>query len=197
MTWTEFLPMIQRLTKTLFRIRSHFTNLRNLKKHLRRHLIGVLHNSKLDDAASAEKLKTKEERRERSVEIKIGKICDNLFKKGRPDMDFPDLILLQSMNEQDVGEVKYSEKFPARFHSHVAEEVEHSVHQFWNNRLNQTGFRPAGKVLADKATHKHRTRQFFSFITVVPNSIDLMKSIFFDIHVVKRGHAGPATLQRV
>lgn len=60
---------------------------RNLKKYLRRHLTGVSHISNLD-AASAEKLKSKEERRERSVGMKIGKTCYHLFKKGRPDTDF-------------------------------------------------------------------------------------------------------------
>jgi hypothetical protein len=53
----------------------------------------------LDDAASAEKLKSKEERRERSVGMKIGKTCYYLFKKGRADTDFPDLLLLRSMND--------------------------------------------------------------------------------------------------
>ena len=48
---------------------------RNLKKHLRRHLTGVLHKSNLDDAASAEKLKSKEERRERLVGMRVGTTC--------------------------------------------------------------------------------------------------------------------------
>ena len=165
---------------------------RNLKKHLRRHLTGVLHNSNLDAAASAEKLKSKEERRERSVGMKIGKTCYYLFKKGRPDTDFPDLLLLQSMNELDIGELNHCEKFPAMFIPYVAEEVEHRVNNFLNNRLDQTGFRPVGKVVADKATYKHRTRQFVSFITVVPNSTVLIQPIFLDIHVVKAGHTGPA-----
>ena len=164
---------------------------RNLKKHLRRHLTEVLHNSNLDDATTAEKLKTKEERRERSVGMKIGKTCYYLFKKGRPDTDFPDLILLQSMNELDVGEINHSETFPAKFLPYVTEEVEHRVHQFLNNRLDQTGFRPVGRVVADKTTYKHQTGQFVSFVTVVPNSTDLIQPIFLDIHVVK-GHTGQA-----
>ena len=150
-----------------------------------------MHNSNLDDATTAEKLKTKEERRERSVGMKIGKTCYYLFKKGRPDTDFPDLILLQSMNELDVGEINHSETFPAKFLPYVAEEVEHRVHQFLNNRLDQTGFRPVGKVVADKATYKHQTGQFVSFVTVVPNSTDLIQPIFLDIHVVK-WHTGQA-----
>ena len=139
---------------------------RNLKKHLRRHLAGVLQNSNLDDAATAEELKTKEERRECSVGMKIGKTCYYLFKKGRPDTDFPDLILLQSMNELDVGEINNSETFPAKFLPYVV--------QFLNNRLDQTGFRPVGKVVADNATYKHRTGQFVSSVIVVPNSTDLI-----------------------
>ena len=165
---------------------------RNLKKHLRRHLTGVLHKSNLDDAASAEKLKSKEERRERLVGTRIGTTCYYLFKKGRPDTDFPNLLLLQSMNELDIGELNHSEKFPARFLPYVAEEVEYRVNNFLNNRLDQTGFRPVGKVVADKSTYKHRTRQFVAFITIVPDSTELIQPIFLDIHVVKAGHTGPA-----
>jgi hypothetical protein len=32
------------------------------------------------------------------------------FKQGRPDTDFPDLLLLQSMNELDIGELNHGEK---------------------------------------------------------------------------------------
>jgi hypothetical protein len=94
---------------------------------------GVLHNRNLDDAVSAERLKSKEERWERSVGMKIGKTCYYLFKKGRPDTDFPDLLLLQSMNELDIGELNHCEKFPAKFIPYVAEEVEHRVNNFLNN----------------------------------------------------------------
>ncbi len=162
---------------------------RNLKKHLRRHLTGILHNNNLDAAASTEKLKSKEERRECSVGMKIGKTCYYLFKKARPDTDFPDLLLLQSMNELDIGELNHCEKFPAKFIPYVAEEVEHRVN-FLNNRLDQTAFRPVGKVVADKATYKHRTQQFVYFITVVPNSTILIQSIFLDIHVTAEQYQG-------
>ena len=165
---------------------------RNLKKQLRRHLTGVLHKSNLNDAASAEKLKSKEERWERLVGMRIGTTCYYLFKKVRPDTDFPNLLLLQSMNELDIGELNHSEKFPASFLPYVAEEVEYRVNNFLNNRLDQPSFRPVGKVVANKSTHKHRTRQFVAFITVVPDSTELIQPIFLDIHVVKAGHTGPA-----
>ena len=93
------------------------------------------------------------------------------------------------MNELDIGELNHSEKFPARFLPYVAEEVEYRVNNFLNNRLDQTGFRPVGKVVADKSTYKHTARQF---ITVVPDSTELIQPIFLDIHVVKAGHTGPA-----
>ena len=66
--------------------------IRNLKKHLRRHLTGVLHKSNLDDAASAEKLKRKEERRERLVGMRIGTTCYYLFKKRKTRYRLPKFI---------------------------------------------------------------------------------------------------------
>ena len=44
-------------------------------------------------------------------------------------------------------------------------------------------------MLADKATHKHRTGQFVSFVTVVPDSESLIHTIFLDVVVVK-AHRG-------
>ena len=130
------------------------------------------------------------ERRERFVGHHIGKICYYLFKKGRPDTDFPDLVVLHSMNGLDIGEINHSKVFPAKFLPFVAKEVEGRVKHFLNTRMEQTRFLPAGKVCADKATSKHRTRHFISFITVIPDSELVIQPIFLDVPLVKT-HSGP------
>ena len=52
------------------------------------------------------------------------------------------------------------------------------------------------KIAADKATHKHRTRQFICFITCVPDSDNLIQAIFLEINIVK-GHTGQAICQNI
>eukprot|EP00112_Aurelia_sp_Birch-Aquarium-sp1_P013875 Seg2973.1 transcript_id=Seg2973.1/GoldUCD/mRNA.D3Y31 product="hypothetical protein" protein_id=Seg2973.1/GoldUCD/D3Y31 len=163
---------------------------RNLKRSLKRHLEAQSHLKNLEVASVSEAQQARIERRERLVGHHIGKICYYLFKKGRPDTDFPDLIVLHSMNGLDVGEINHSKVFPAKFLPFVAKEVEGRVTNFLNTRMEQTGFLPAGKVCADKATSKHRTRHFISFITVIPDSESVIQPIFLDVPLVKT-HSGP------
>eukprot|EP00112_Aurelia_sp_Birch-Aquarium-sp1_P017083 Seg3933.2 transcript_id=Seg3933.2/GoldUCD/mRNA.D3Y31 product="hypothetical protein" protein_id=Seg3933.2/GoldUCD/D3Y31 len=109
---------------------------------------------------------------------------------GIPYTDFPDLIVLHSMNGLDVGEINRSKVFPAKFLPFVAKEVEGRVTNFLSTRMEQTGFLPAGKVCADKATSKHRSHHFISFITVIPDSEPVIQPIFLDVPLVKT-HSGP------
>ena len=60
----------------------------------------------------------------------------------------------------DVGDINHSYKFLQKFLESVAEVVKDNVKDYLKKPLPQTGFAPPVKVLADKATYKHRTRQF-------------------------------------
>eukprot|EP00112_Aurelia_sp_Birch-Aquarium-sp1_P022977 Seg6674.3 transcript_id=Seg6674.3/GoldUCD/mRNA.D3Y31 product="hypothetical protein" protein_id=Seg6674.3/GoldUCD/D3Y31 len=127
---------------------------RNLKKHVAAHLETQMHTRNLQKEAENEAIIDRRETRERLIGEKLGAICYYLYMNGRPDSDFPELVLLHSLNCVDIG------------------------------------FRPCGKVLADKATHKQRTRQFVSFVTVIPDSESLIHTISLDVVVVK-AHRGP------
>ena len=87
--------------------------------------------------------------------MRIGQLCYYLFKKGRPDTDFPELLALHSMNGLDIGELNHSKIFPAKYLPYVANEVKKKVCTFLSSKMEQTGFFPAGKICADKATSKH------------------------------------------
>ena len=56
---------------------------------------------------------------------------------------------------------------------------------FFNSRLEQTGFRSPVNVQADKGTNCHRTRQFTSVMTIVPGSPNLITFIYLGQPVVK------------
>ena len=83
----------------------------------------------------------------------------HLFKRGRPDTDFPEQVLLHSLNGVDVGNINHSTNF-MRHLPFVGEEVKKKLKMFLTLRLPQTGCLPIGKIIADKATNKHRTRHF-------------------------------------
>ena len=67
---------------------------------------------------------------------------------------------------------------------------------FLKTRLLQAGFKPCGKIGADKATWKHRSRQFVSFVTVVPDSDDVIH-VFYLGHPVVKSHNGQGVTQSI
>ena len=106
----------------------HSDKFRFLKRYLKRHLLRQCHIEALTDIDAKHDVLLKEDNRNKAVGMRIGRICYYLFKKGRPDTDFPTLLY------------------------------------FLKQKLHQTGFRPACKILADKATHKHRSRQLMAVL---------------------------------
>jgi hypothetical protein len=151
---------------------------RNLKTHLLAHLKSTSHITALERRTVNEKELDKSDRRERVVGKRIGRICYYMFKQGRPDSDFEHLVYLHSVNDSDIGDINHSNKFPAKILPIMSNEVTQRLTRFLDNPLEQTGFRPSGKIGADKATWKHRTRQFVTFTTIVPDSPKLLHTFF-------------------
>ena len=60
---------------------------------------------------------------------------------------------------------------------HVSNEVSGRVKKFFESRLEHTGFRPSLNIQADEGTNFHRTRQFTSVVTIVPESPNLLSVI--------------------
>jgi hypothetical protein len=134
------------------------------------------------------------DRRERAVGTRIRRICYYMFKQGRPDTDFEHLIYLHSVNDSDIGDINHSNNFPAKVLPFISSEVTRRLTRFLANPLDQTGFRPCGKMGADKATWNHWTRQFVTFTTVVPDSANLLHAFFLGHPIVKE-HTGDGVAQ--
>ena len=167
---------------------------RNLKRTIKRHLDTQTHNEALNDAFVKTEYDSKVEKRERLIGMKLARIAYHILKKGRPYQDFPDQVLLQSLNGVDVGNINNSVHFVSKFLPHVAEQVKSRLINFLTSKLPQTGCVPIGKIVADKATNKHRTRHFICYITCIPDAADLIQALFLEINIVK-GHTGkPSTV---
>lgn len=162
---------------------------RNLKRSIKRHLVTQTHREALNDASVKTEYDAKLENRERLIGMRLARMAYHLLKKGRPDTDFPEQVLLHNLNGVDVGNVNHSKNFVAKFLPYVAKEVKHRLIKFLTARLPQTGCVPIGKIVADKATTKHRTRHFICYITCVPDAEDLIQALFLEINIVK-GHTG-------
>ena len=93
------------------------------------------------------------------VALKLSSIAYFLVKAGRPDTDFPTLVYLHAVNGCDVGDINHCKNFPPKFLKHVAKVLKDKLASYLASRLAQTGKRPPCKIVADKATWQHQTRQ--------------------------------------
>ena len=69
--------------------------------------------------------------------------------------------------------------------------------RFLSSKLPQTGHRPPLALSADKATYKHRSRQFLGAVTIVPGGPNLLEVISCGQPVVKQGSDGLALTQNM
>ena len=158
---------------------------RNTKKNIKRHLQRDVHVNNLKSQEEKQQKDAAYAAKNIVVGMAIGRTCYYLYSKGRPFADFESLLFLQELNGINIGNINHGQDFARNFLPHVAEVVSKRINQFISSPLQQTGHRPPLNVSADKATYKHRTRQFVSAVTVVPGSDNLIQYIFLGSPVVK------------
>ena len=83
--------------------------------------------------------------------------------------NFGQEILNFALNGLDVHEINHSSELYSNFMPLVSEQVTERLKSFFSSRLDHTGFKPPVNLQVDKVINVHRTRQFTSLVTVVPN----------------------------
>ena len=137
-----------------------------------------------------------ESNRNNAIALQVGCACYKIYYRGRPYTDYEDEVFLLHKCGVDVRDKSHSYKFSQKFLESVAEVVKDNVKDYLKKPLPQTGFAPPVKVLADKATYKHRTRQFFGLTSIIPDSDDLLQYMFLGLPVVKL-HTGEGVGQSI
>ena len=158
---------------------------RNLKKNIKRHLQRQVHVDNVKMRDEKEQKDAAYAAKNIVVGMAIGRTCYHLYSKGRPFADFESSLFLQGLNGINIGNINHGKDFARNFLPHVADVVSRRVNKFISSPLLQTGHRPPLNISADKATYKHRTRQFVSAVTVVPDSDKLIQYIFLGSPIVK------------
>ena len=110
--------------------------------------------------------------------------------------NFEQEILKSVFNGFDVGEINHSQKFYSNFMPFVSQQVTERLKSFFSSRLDHTGFKPPVSLQADKGKNVHRSRQFTSVLTVVPESPKLLTYIYLGQPVVK-SHDGPGVTRSI
>ena len=87
---------------------------RNLKKHLMDHFTSEKHIEKC-----LKNVEKQEEEKSTKSEIDIGlrivRTCFHLYTKARPFSDFESLLILQHLNDIQIGNINHSKLFPRKF----------------------------------------------------------------------------------
>ena len=160
---------------------------RNLKKHVRRHI--------KQSATRVQNLRSQMEKQKQMENVKtknyeagmnIGRTCDKLFLKGRPFTDYEEGILVLKRAKANVGQLNHSRKFPSAFLPNVAKEVErnslHTSAADWSQAATCA-------LSGDKATYKHKSRQFLGDVTTSPGGENFLETLSFGQPIVKEGSA--------
>jgi hypothetical protein len=129
--------------------------------------------------------------------MNLGQACMKLYLRGRPYTDYEyDVFNLQQAKAK-IGHLNHSRNFPALFRPHVYTVVKRKLKSFLNQKLEQTGHKPPLALSADKATYKHRSRQFLGGVTISPGAENLLAIVSFGQPVVKDGSSGQALAQNM
>ena len=159
---------------------------RNLKKHVRRHIKhSASHVQNLRSLMEKQKEMEKVKTKNYEAGMNIGCACYKLFLKGRPFSDYEEDILILKQAKATVSQLNHSRKFPSAFLPHVAKEVDSRIKKFLTSKLQQTGHRPPLALSADKATYKHRSRQFLGGVTISPGGENFLETLSFGQPIVK------------
>ena len=166
----------------------HTKKLKAMKSSLKRHLkCSNTHATALKKNSSKDRILSKEDSREKKVGMNLGRLVFFLGSRGKPDEDYPLIIDIMHKAGGDVGDINHSTKFPGKFIPTLAKTVENNVKDHFKTRMKQTGKKPPAKIVADKATWKHETRNIVGLVSVFPDSPKLIQAVYAGAPVCPKG----------
>lgn len=169
---------------------------RNLKKSIKRHIGNEIHTDAVREWEETQKYDARRETRVHSIGMRIARLCYAGYQVGTSKRNFEEDVYKSVLNGVDLGDINHSKEFYSDYMPYVSKAVSGRVKIFFESRLEQTGFSPPLNVQADKGTNCHRTRQFTSVITIVPESPNLLNVIYLGQPVVKN-HDGPGISESI
>ena len=108
-----------------------------------------------------------------------------MYKHDQAFSTFMEELLLAHKNGVDVGNINRSKEFPLLSLKSVYETCKTKMVNYLSMALPSTGHPPHINIIADKATYKHRTRQFVALTTITPGCPQFVHSVFLDAPPVK------------
>ena len=147
---------------------------RNVKSRVKNHFLSEIHRSKLKENIGAAIVSDRFESRNKKVGMNCGRWVYSIVSAGRPYEDYPRCLATATMNGEDCGNLNHSFRFCQRLVLSLGEVVEDRVKKYFKTPMEQTGRRPPVKIVGDKDTRKHRTRQLVALTSPVCDSDNLI-----------------------
>lgn len=162
----------------------------NIKGALKKHLKSQKHLTK-ETQAKREVEKNKQLlSRNQLAGLNLGRLVYANVKLRQSLKMFEEQVLILHLSGAEVGNINNSEIFVRKFRPELAEVVRQIKTKFLSTPLKATGFLPPGSFTADGATFKKRSRQFAGFTVPVPDSKELIQSIFLAADLLTDGKTG-------
>ena len=120
---------------------------RNLKKHIKRHLMQEIHLSNVEKWEREESKRSSRETRCHAIGMRIAWICYAGYQSGMSSREYEKDILKAKLNGLDVGDINHSKEFYSNFRCFVANEVRSCLSSYFTSRLQPTGFLPPGGLI--------------------------------------------------
>ena len=159
--------------------RKQSASLSHLKENLKHHLFNsATHKAALDNSEAKDKLEKKEEARNETIGMTLGRTAFYLLSNGRPCSDFTQLLSMQHSNGADIGDINHSPDFISNMAKSFSNVITSRIQNHLSTRLKQTGCLPPCKVVEDGATYRHDTRQLVGLTTIFPGDKPLLQSVF-------------------
>ena len=143
-----------------FRDENLSTEFRNLKKHVKAHLISQRHQSVVAEKQQEEERKKVLMSRNRRAGFNVGRIVYKNIALRQAKRDFEIDILLTSRAGGEVGNINHSATFVLNLRPFLAEAVRNKKRDFLSTPTLQTGCLCSFSFHADGATYKRECRHF-------------------------------------
>ena len=122
---------------------------------------------------------------EKAAAMRCANICYNINKNARPYTDYPDQVALYCKAGIWMGDTNHSKRFSGNFINSVGQSVSNKIKTVLKQTLTQTGELRPVKIIADKDTLKHRTRQLVCLVTVFPHSECLIQHVYISHNIIR------------
>ena len=133
---------------------------RNLKKHVKQHLLSQKHRSKVEEMQQEKERRKDFVSRSRRAGLNVGRIVYKNIALRQTKRDYEIDILNTHQAGGEVGNINNSSAFVLRLRPHLANAVRDKKRSFLSTHTPETACLPCGCFSADGATHKRECRHF-------------------------------------